>query len=318
MGRVVVTDHNFPSIDQERKIIESAGFQFEEIAPICKTEEDVIQRCGDADVLMVQWATITRRVLDTLKQVKCVVRYGVGVNNIDLQAARERRVTVANVPDYCQEEVSNHTLAMILSLGRRIPQDNSQILRGGWGINPFRPIPAFSDMTLGLVGFGPIARKVARKAEAFGFQMIAFDPFVPDSEFIEKAVPRVDWTTLVRTADIISLHCPLTPETTHLVNKEVIATMKSGTILINTSRGPVVKEADLIEALASGRIGGAGLDVFEEEPLPPDNSLRNFSNVILTSHAASVSEKAALMLQVKAAQAARDFLEGKRPATALE
>ncbi|MCL5671050.1 MAG: C-terminal binding protein [Acidobacteria bacterium] len=317
MKSVIITDHVFPTIDLQKKVIEPAGFQLHEAKPICKTEDDVIERCGKADALLVQWAPITRRVLQSLPQVKCVVRYGIGVNNIDLKAAKELGVTVANVPGYCLEEVSNHAVAMILSLGRRIPQDHDQIVRGGWGIGPFRPIPAFSDLTLGLMGYGAIGRKMAAKAKVFGFHVIAFDPFAPDSAFNEGGVDRVDRDAILRTADIISLHCPLLPETQHMISRKTIAMMKPGVLLINTARGPLVKEEDLVEALKSGQMGGAGLDVFEEEPLRAGSPLRDFPNVILTSHAASVSERAIELLQIKAAEAVRDFLQGKRPESGL-
>lgn len=291
--------------------------QLVEVKPLCKSEDDVIERCGEADVLLVQWAPITRRVLEALPGVKCVIRYGIGVNNIDLDAAKELRVTVANVPSYCLEEVSNHALAMILSLGRRIPQDHHQIVQGGWGIGPFRPIPAFSDLTLGLVGYGAIGRRVAKKARVFGFRIIAFDPYVSTVTFEEQGVERVDRDTILRTADIVSLHCPLIPETQHMISRKTIPMMKRGVLLINTARGPLVSEKDLVEALENGQIGGAGLDVFEEEPLPAGSPLRAFPNVILTSHAASVSEKAVEMLQIRAAEGARDFLTGKRPESVL-
>jgi D-3-phosphoglycerate dehydrogenase / 2-oxoglutarate reductase len=317
MRKVIITDHAFPSIDLQREVIESAGFQLLEAKPVCKTEDEVIERCGGARVLLVQWAPITRRVLQFLPHVKCVVRYGIGVNNIDLNAAKELGVAVANVATYCLEEVSNHALAMILSLGRRIPQDHHQIVHGGWGVRRFSPIPAFSDLTLGLVGFGAIGRRVAKKARAFGFRIIAFDPYAPDTAFDEHGVKRIELDTLLRTADIISLHCPLLPETRHMINRKSIAMMKRGALLINTARGPLVSEGDLVGALKSGQIGGAGLDVFEEEPLPAASPLRGFSNIILTSHAASVSDKATETLQIKAAEGARDFLQGKRPMTAL-
>jgi len=317
MKKVVITDHNFVSLEPERRVLEPAGFRLEEARPICKTAQDVIARCRDADVLLVQWAPITREVLKSLPRVKCIVRYGIGVDNFDLEAAKDLGVTAANVPDYCVDEVSTHVLAMILSLGRRIPQDSHQISRGGWGINPFRPIPAFSDLMLGLVGFGKIGRMVAHKASVFGFRIVAYDPGVPEAVFARYGVESVDLDALLKKADIISLHCPLLPQTTHLINRKTIAMMKRGVILINTSRGAVVKEDDLVEALESGHIGGAGLDVFEKEPLPADSPLRSLPNVILTSHAASVSERAIEMLQTKAAEAARDFLQGKPPASVL-
>ncbi|MBI5093329.1 MAG: C-terminal binding protein [Candidatus Hydrogenedentes bacterium] len=317
MKKVIVTDYGFPNVDIERKVIESAGFAFETIQPICKTEDDIIRTCGHADALLVQWAPVTRRVLEALPNVRCIVRYGVGVNNFDLDAAKDLGVVAANVSDYCLEEVSNHALAMILSLCRRIPQDHHQIVQGGWGINPFRPLHALTDLTLGLVSFGRIARNLARKAASLGFSLSAHDPYVNDSVFAEYKTARVTFDELLERADVISLHCPLVPATTHLMNRETFSRMKPGAILVNTSRGPVVHEEALVEALKSGRLGGAGLDVFEEEPLPAASLLRTFPNVILTSHAASVSERAVEMLQRKAAEAARDFLLGRDPASRL-
>ncbi|MCL5102892.1 MAG: C-terminal binding protein [Armatimonadetes bacterium] len=317
MSKVIITDHCFPSIDLQKAVLEPAGFDVKAISPICKTEDDVIEKCKGAEVLLVQWAPVTRRVLEALPEVKCIVRYGVGVNNFDLEAAKDLGVTAANVPDFCVEEVSNHAMAMIVSLCRRIPQDHNQIVKGGWGIGDFRPIPAFTDLTIGLVSFGQIARLVAQKAKCFGFNVIAFDPLLADEVFNDFGVKRVDMDTLLRKSDIVSLHCPLVPATTHLIDREAIAKMKPGAILVNTSRGPVVDEPAMIEALKSGQLGGAGLDVFEVEPLPAGSPLRDFNNVILTSHAASVSEKAVDNLQIKAAEAARDFLLGKRPSSVL-
>lgn len=317
MGKVVITDHVFPSIDLERKILASAGIELEEAKPSCKTGEDVIQRCQDADALLVQWAPITRHVLASLAQVKFVVRYGIGVDNIDLKGAKDLGIRVANVPNYCVEEVSDHAMAMMLSLARRIPQDHHQIAQGGWGIQPFLPIPALYSLTLGLVGFGSIARRVAQKAKAFCVHIIAFDPFVSASTFSDLAVECVDRDGLFCSADIISLHCPLVPETTHIIRRETIEMMKPGVLLINTARGPLVKQEDLVGALRSGKIVGAGLDVFEREPLPPDSPLRAFSNVILTSHAAAVSERAGAMLQTKAAEAVLDFMQGRQPKATL-
>jgi D-3-phosphoglycerate dehydrogenase len=239
------------------------------------------------------------------------------VDNIDVPAAKELGRMVSNVPNYCQEEVSDHAVSMILSLARRIPQDDNQIKHGGWGITPFLPIPAFADLTFGLVGFGSIARKVSEKAKPFRFRQIASDPIAPAEVFARHGVERVDLDTLLRTADIISLHCPLLPDTRHMINAESIARMKRGVILVNTARGPLVNEIDLVAALKSGKLVGAGLDVFEKEPLAADSPLRSLPNVILTSHAASVSARAVEMLQIQAAEAARDILLGKRPAGAL-
>jgi D-3-phosphoglycerate dehydrogenase len=301
----------------EREVLERASLTLQEVKPPCKTEEEVIQRCTEADALIVQWAPITRRVLEALPRVRGVVRYGIGVDNIDVRSARELGRMVSNVPNYCQEEVSDHTLAMIISLARRIPQDNNQIVHGGWGIGPYLPVPAFSDLTLGLIGFGSIAKKVSEKAKPFRFKQIAYDPIAKDESFAQLNVNRVELDALLQRADIISLHCPLLPATQHMINSASIAKMKPGVILINTARGPLINEADLINALKGGKLLGAGLDVYEKEPLPVDSPLRSLPNVVLTSHAASVSVRAVQQLQTKAAEAARDILLGKRPEGAL-
>jgi len=255
--------------------------------------------------------------MEALPEVRGYVRYGIGVDNIDVRSARELGRMVSNVPRYCLEEVSDHAVTLILSLARRVPQDQAQIARGKWGFTALLPIPAFSDLTLGLVGFGAIARKVSEKAKAFRFKQIAFDPFAPDQIFADHGVQRVDQNTLLQTADIISLHCPLTNETRHLINAESIARMKLGVLLINTARGALVNEGDLIAALQTGKIVGAGLDVFEKEPVAADSALRTLPNVIATSHAAAVSMRSLSLLQIQAGEAARDMLLGKRPDGAL-
>jgi D-3-phosphoglycerate dehydrogenase len=317
VSKVLITDHGFSSIDLERNVLEAAGFTLDDAKPVCKTEDDIIARCKGVDVLMVQWAPITRRVMQSLPEVRGYVRYGIGVDNIDVKSARELGRMVANVPRYCLEEVSDHAVTLILSLARRIPQDQAQLAQGKWGFTALLPIPAFSDLTLGLVGFGAIARQVSEKARAFRFKQIACDPFAPDKVFADHGVERVDQDTLLQTADIISLHCPLTDDTRYLINAASIARMKQGVLLINTARGPLVNEADLLGALRTGKIIGAGLDVFEKEPLAVASPLRSLPNVIVTSHVAAVSTRSLKLLQIQAAEAARDILLGKRPDGAL-
>jgi D-3-phosphoglycerate dehydrogenase len=317
MPTVAVADHPFTSLETERKIFKAAGITLKEIRPNCVTEDDVIRSCGDADGLLLVFSPITRRVLESLPNVRAIVRYGIGVDNIDLKSAKELGRNVANIPNFCLNEVADHALAMMLMLGRRIMHGHNSIARGGWGADRFRPITAFSEMTLGLVGFGAIARTVSEKARPFLFRQIASDPFVPDATFAQYSVEKVTLDELWQAADVISLHCPLSPATRHLICRETIAQMKPRVIIINTSRGAVVKETDLIEGLTSGKIVGAGLDVFEVEPLPADNPLRRMQNVILTSHAAAASETATETLRIRAAESVCDLLHGRRPAGLL-
>lgn len=222
-----IADHIFPSVDLQREVLRSAGFALREVQPVCRGEEDVVAKCAQADLLFVQFAPITRRVLYSLPHLRGIVRYGIGVDNIDLAAARELGVAVANVPAYSVEEVSNHTIAMVLSLSRRIAHDHYRISHGEWGVAPLGSIPTASDLILGLVGFGTIARRVSEKARVFGFHVVSFDPYLSDATFADHHVKRSDWETLLTSADIISLHCPLTPETTHLINNETITKMRA-------------------------------------------------------------------------------------------
>jgi D-3-phosphoglycerate dehydrogenase len=312
MLKAIVSDHNMASLDLQRDIFESAGVDFIEARPSCVTEDEVIDRCAEASALLVQRAPITRRVLKSLPKLKGVVRYGIGVDVIDLEAAKELGIGVANVPTYCIEEVSDHAAAMIITLARRIPQNHYKVVHGGWRGETGWP-PATADMTLGLVGFGAIAQRVTDKARAFGFRIVAADPYVDSSIFSQKGVSKVGPDELFAIADVLSLHCPLLSETRRLVNRSSILAMKPGVVIVNTSRGALISEVDLVAALADGRVSGAGLDVFEKEPLPIDSPLRQLPNVLLTSHSASYSTKSLQMLQIKAAQAALAFLEGRQP-----
>lgn len=317
MLKAIISDHTFPSIEVQRNIIEAAGFELTELRPNCVSADDVIERCAQADTLLVQWAPVTRRVLESLPRLRGVVRYGIGVDNIDLNAARDLGIGVANVSTYCLEEVSNHAMAMILSLIRRIPHDQFGILHGGWGVADLLPIAAAADLTIGLIGFGSVARLVARKARAFGFTILAVDPYQPASVFEQAEVKQVSFDELLAVADVISLHCPLLPETAHLIRSETLKKMKPGVFIVNTARGGLVRETDLIQALESRHVLGAGLDVFEKEPLPGNSPFRQLPNVILTSHAASVSTSAVKKLQIKAAESANAFLSGDTPESTL-
>ncbi len=312
MLKAIVSDHNLASLELQREVFASAGVEFMEAQPLCATEDEVIARCAEAGALLVQRAPITRRVLESLPKLKGVVRYGIGVDVIDLEAARELGIGVANVPTYCIEEVSDHAATMIIALARRIPQDHYRVVHGGWRGETEWPPPT-ADMTLGLVGFGAIARRVANKTRAFGFRTVAADPHVDALIFRKKEVSRVELDELFTVADVISLHCPLLPTTRHLISRSSILAMKPGVAIVNTSRGALISEVDLIAALSDGHVSGAGLDVFEKEPLPIDSPLRQAPNVLLTSHAASYSTRSLQLLQIKAAEAAVAFLEGRRP-----
>ena len=307
--RVVYTDHGFPDVATEQALIEAAGGAL--AVAQCRTPEDVIAATAGADALIVQWAPITADVIGTLERCRVIVRLGIGVDNVDLAAARARGFPVCNVPDYCLDEVADHTLALALSLARQLVRIDRRVRAGTWRITPDAPMPAFRAMTFATVGFGRIARGVLERAEAFGFRLAAYDPLVPEEAFQRAGVERLELDALFAGADIVSLHCPLTAETRHLVNAERLRQMKPTAVLVNTARGGLVDTVALAEALADGTVAAAGLDVFETEPLPEEHPLRLCPNALLTSHVSWYSEQSVPRLQRKAAEEVVRALNGE-------
>ncbi|WRS27871.1 C-terminal binding protein [Oscillospiraceae bacterium MB08-C2-2] len=309
--KVLITDYEYPQVDQEREII--TGFGAELLTCQLKTEAELIEAVQDVDAVIVQYANITRPVIEAMKKCKMVIKYGIGVNNIDADAATEKGIYVCNVPDYGVEEVSNHAIVLMLSLAKKLTLLNDRMRSGKWGYTPSVPLYRLNGSTLGLVGLGRIPSLVAKKMAGFGLNIVAYDPYAQGAAAKELGVTLVDFDTLCKTSDFVSIHCPQTPQTTHLFNSEVFAKMKKTAYLVNTARGPIVDEAALIEALKSGEIAGAGLDVFEEEPLASASELLKLDNVIATPHCAWYSEEAISTLQRKVAEEVVNVLGGNKP-----
>ena len=297
---VAITDHGFKTTESERSILAEAGAEL--TVAQCKTADEVREAAMAADALLVQWAPINAAVIAALKNCQVIVRYGIGVDNVDLSAAKARGIAVCNVPDYCVDEVADHTVALATSLARQLPQIHARVNSGTWKIMPDKPMPAFRDMIFATAGFGRIAQAVLNRARAFRFQLAAYDPYVPEETFQDAGVARLSLDELFEKADILSLHSPLTPETKHLVNKATLGRMKSTAIVVNTARGGLIDTNALAEALHSEQIFGAGLDVYETEPLPADHLLRRCRNALLTSHVAWYSETSVPQLQRLAAE----------------
>lgn len=307
---VMATDPLHADFSGEVEELAAVGAEFRTAR--CRTEEDVAEACGDADGLLVTFAPVGRRALAGLPRCRIVVRYGVGYDNLDLAAATERGVMVANVPDYCVSEVAEHTLALLLCLWRRICQLESQLRERGWA-SPAKPVRRLEGRVMGIIGLGRIGRAVATRVGGFGLRLIGFDPWVSAEVFAAAGVESVSLETLLQLADIVTLHAPLRDETRGLIRKETLRQMKPTAVLLNTSRGGLVVAGDLVQALREGWIGGAGLDVFEEEPLPRDHALRNLPNVVLTPHAAWYSEEAERDLRRRAARTVAEALRGEVP-----
>jgi D-3-phosphoglycerate dehydrogenase len=309
--RVVVTDHGFPNLDGERSILEPLGATVVE-AP-GDGGEAFRASLTDADALLVQFASIDAATLASLERCRVIVRYGIGVDSIDLAAATRLGIPVVNVPDYALDEVADHALALLLALARKLPQAAAGVRAGAWGLGPLRPLRSLAGRTLGLAGFGAIARRVALRAQAFGMRVQAYDPYVDADAMSERGVAPVDWEALLATSDALSLHLPLTDETHHLFDAEAFAAMTPGALLVNTSRGAVVRTPDLVAALDSGAVAGAALDVLEVEPPRADEPLLAHPNAIVTAHCAWYTEEALDRLKRLAAEEVARALRGERP-----
>lgn len=303
MKTVVVTDQAFGGTLAEEAVAAAHGALFR--AYQCTTEGETVAATAGADVVLVNFAPITARVLAGLAPKATVIRYGIGVDNVDVSAAREHGVSVANVPDYGSDTVADHTVASMLSLIRKVTVYDRNIKHNGWcapaDVGPTR---GFVDITVGLLGTGRIGLAVARRLIPFGFSLIAHDPYASPNALRAEGIEPVDHTTLLRSADVLTLHCPLTENTRHTIDGTALALVKKGTLLVNTSRGALIDEQALADALQSGQIGGAALDVFETEPLPDDSPLRRHDHVHFTPHAAFYSERSLAALQTLAAEEA--------------
>jgi D-3-phosphoglycerate dehydrogenase len=306
--RVVITECDHGSIEEEKGELGLIGAEL--ILAQVKEEEDLIQVCKNADGLINQYALLTRRVLEHLPNCKVISRYGVGVDSVDLKAATDLGIIVANVPDYCIDEVSNQTLAMILTLIRKTAFFDQKVKSNQWDFHLGIPIYRIHGKTLGLIGCGKIGLEVAKKIYAFGVQVIAFDPYIQKAG---EGIELTDLDTVLRKSDIISIHCPLNGSTRHLMGEREFKKMKKKPILINTSRGPIVDEIALIQALKEGHISGAGLDVLEKEPPDLQNPLLKMDNVILSPHVGFYSVESISELKRRTAENVSAVLLGKLP-----
>ena len=303
--QIAITDTSFPETKIEESIL--APLKAKITVGHCRTEDEVLAIAGDADAVMVQWAPISRRVIEQLTKCQIISRYGVGVDMIDLEAARDHHIPVANVPDFCVEEVATHTLGFLVALGRKIIMQDRLMRQGLWKVvDAIRPVNRFRNQTLGLVGLGRMGKRVAEMAAPLGMRILGYDIQPPRDP---APVRLADFETVMRESDFLSLHCPLTKDTLHLINAEVLGKMKPGAFLINMARGGVVDTAALLEALSRGQIAGAALDVFEQEPLPPDHPLTKMDNVILTPHLASYSLEAIKQLREDTARNVVEFFQ---------
>jgi D-3-phosphoglycerate dehydrogenase / 2-oxoglutarate reductase len=309
---VAVTDSVFPNLDPAREILAKIGAELR----LAKepTPEAILEVAREADAVLATYAKVTAPMIAQFQRCRIISRFGIGVDNVDLPAATSAGIVVTRVPDYCLDEVSDHTMALLLALVRKIPSSNARTQSGRWEMRAVVPIHRLRGTVLGLVGFGQIPQLVAPKAQAFGIRVVTYDPYVSKEIARRAGVQQVEFDELLTVSDYISIHTPLLPATRHLFNADVFRRMKPSAYLINTARGPIVDEAALADALDQGQLAGAALDVMEQEP--PSSASRllgHRDNVIVTPHTSFYSEESLVDLQTKAAEEVVRVLSGQAP-----
>jgi D-3-phosphoglycerate dehydrogenase len=312
---IMLTDFGEPDWDLETQVLRESGLDINLIRLDARAPEQLIPQVAAADALIVQWATINRRVIDALQHCKVISRYGIGVDMIDLEAASARGIIVANVHDYCIEEVSTQTIGFLLDLNRYTVIQNEHVRAGRWGV---APVPhgaprRLKGQTLGIIGLGNIGRVVAQKAGGLGLRLLGYDPYVNEESLAGLGVELAGLEELLRRSDYVSIHCPLVEETRKLIGAPQLALMQPHAYLINMARGPIVDQAALYTALADRVIAGAALDVLEQEPPAPDEPLLKLDNVIITPHTSSWSRESLVQLRRGTVQNVVDVLQDRLP-----
>ncbi|MEO6626051.1 MAG: C-terminal binding protein [Burkholderiaceae bacterium] len=312
LPRIAVTDYAFPDLDIETAIAQQGGCEL--TGYHCKSEAELIDAVGQADAVITQFARINPAVIGAMARARAIVRYGIGVDNVDLEAARGQGIPVSNIPDYCIDEVADHTLSFILGLTRQVVTHTRDVQAGRWGLAV--PVPAvrvLREQTVGVLGFGRIGREVVRRLLAFKCRVVVYDPVALAADIAAIGAVAASLDEVVVAADILTLHCPSTPATRKLIGPALLGRMKPGALLVNLSRGDLVDTDALVAALRSGQLAGAALDVFDPEPLPAEHPLRNLTQVIVAPHIASVSPTAVRALREGAARRAMMAARGELP-----
>jgi D-3-phosphoglycerate dehydrogenase / 2-oxoglutarate reductase len=300
MSQVAVTDYTFGNLEIERALLGPLGLEI--VSSQCRSPAELLDFLPGSPFILTQFAPLNAEVISSLRDVRVIVRYGIGVDNVDLAAAREAGIPVCNVPDFCLDEVSDHTLALILAATRQVVANAEHVRRGKWGLaTPLGSMRCLNNMTVGVVGYGRIGREVAARLRPFKCRVVVHDPVASDAEIKAAGFDSATFDDLITISDVITLHCPASESTRRLISEKAISKMKKGVILVNVARGAVVCTSSLLEGLHSGQIGFAALDVLESEPIVADHPLLGLENVIIHSHIASASEAAVTKLRREAA-----------------
>jgi D-3-phosphoglycerate dehydrogenase len=314
-----MTLFRYPGLPSSEEAYQKVDATFHHIP--CNNEEELMAATGDCDVAITAMQPYSRRVIENMERCRLITTIGIGYEGVDVQAATERGILVANVPDYCLEEVANHAMALILACNRKLVPIIQAVRQGAWDspekpkirYNIMPPLPRLSGQVLGIIGLGRIGRTLVARAKAFGLGVIAYDPYVPAAAMEEMGVEPVDLDTLLRESDYISLHTALTPENRHMIGMEELQKMKPTAYIINTARGGLIDEVALVQALKDGVLAGAALDVTDPEPPPQDSPLLKLDRVILTAHTAQYSNEAVMDLRQGVEENIFSVLRGHPP-----
>jgi D-3-phosphoglycerate dehydrogenase len=311
--KIVITDYRFPDVEQERRAVEAAGGTL--VTGQAATEQQVADLCGDADGVLTVRAPITRRAIAAMQRCRIIVRYGIGVDTVDVATATERGILVANVPDYCLDEVSDHALTLLHMLSRQIIPAIALAREDTWAVAKMPPVQRLRGQTCGLIGCGRIGSLLAGKVKPLGMSVIIHDPFLSEPRAHEMGAELVSLDALLARGDFISLHAPLNEITHHLLGEAAFGKMKKTAFIINTSRGGLIDETALLAALDAGKISGAALDVLESETAvtPVRSALVRHPKMIVTAHTAWLSDQARATLQLRAIEQALGCLRGETP-----
>jgi len=314
MYTIIVTDDRYGSYAQENAVLEEIGSEVRVHNFSEGDEDEAAAVLEEADGVLVNLFPLTGDIIRRMKRCRVISRYGVGYDNVDVTAATEMGIQVTRVPDYCSEDVSDHALALLLSCIRKVAYKDRLIRRGEWNLHKDFPCFRIKGKVLGIIGYGGGGRALHRKVAGFGLdRVLVDDPYVPDNVILGSGAEPADLSRVLRESDYVSIHAPLNDETFHLMNSGTLEMMKPSAILINTARGPLVEEEALCASLKAGTIAGAALDVFEEEPLSAESSLKDLDNVILSDHTAWYSEESLVELKTKAARNILEVLTGCKP-----
>ena len=309
--KIAITDYSFPDLSVEEGILQPghAIVAWKEK----RTAAELPALVADADAVITQFAPVNDEVIASMQKARVIVRYGIGVDNVDLAAARAKGIPVCNVPDYCIDEVADHTLAFILATTRQVVANSNCVKAGKWGLAAsLDQMKALKDQTVGVVGFGRIGREVVSRLKAFHCRILVHDPIAKSSDIEAAGAKAVTLRELLSQTDVITLHCPSTPETRSMLNAESIGKMRPGVSIINLARGDLIDSAALTAALQSGHVGAVALDVFNPEPIPSDHPILRMDNVIVASHVASASVPAVRKLRETAAKLALMAVNGEK------